>query len=128
MLTENFLRSRRDATRRLIAENPVQVAITQTVLVADGAGGRIEQTRSLAPFAARLFSVRRVLRQVQEEAGKRQAKEWLLLAPSDAVVRADSSSDSRFVVNGKTYMIKEVLPRSYCREIYAQHIILEEVT
>ncbi|MBT9156909.1 MAG: hypothetical protein DDT37_01900 [Firmicutes bacterium] len=125
MSIDGLLRARRDAARRLIAENPVEVKITQTTFVVDGAGGRMEQTHSPASFVGRLLPTRLALRQLQDEAGARQAKEWLLLAPSDVVVHA---GDSRFVVAGVTYRIKEVVPRRYRGEIYVQHIVLEGVT
>jgi len=123
------LEALRDATTRMIAENPLQVAIHRVEYADDGAGGRSpSQETDLPAFTGRLVPSRRQSdRSFQNEAGLRQESKWLLMTPWDADIKSGTSVTDTFTAKGILYKVTKVIPREYRGELFAIHAEVEEV-
>jgi len=128
-MTAKILLALREATSRLIAENPVEITIHRIEYVDDGAGGRVKQESDLPPFTGRLVPSR--LSQVRisrNEAGGIQTSAWTLIAPWDADLRAGSDVVDMFTVDGQSFRVSRVVIRKYQGQITKIHAVLEEVS
>jgi len=122
------LETLRDATTRLIAENPVEITVHRVTYVDDGAGGRIKEETDLAPFVGRLVASRREVRSLADEAGAVEVARFLLIAPWDADLQAGSDVQDSFETDGQTYRVRQVIPRAWQGQTYAVHAAVEEVS
>lgn len=122
------LEAMRDATARIIAENPVSITVHRVEMKDDGAGGRYKEESDLASFAGRLApSKQQQVQKRQNEAGEIQFAGWMLIAPWDVDVKAGSDVEDTFLAKGKHYKVIRVMPRAYQGEVYAVHAAVDEV-
>jgi len=122
------LETLRDATTRLISENPVEITVHRVTYIDDGAGGRLKEETDLAPFVGRLVASRRDVRSLAGEAGAVEVARFLLIAPHTADLRAGSDVEDTFEVGGRQYRIRQVIPRAWQGDVYAVHAAVEEVS
>lgn len=124
------LEALRDATARLIAENPVQIVIHRVEYVENDDGGRVKQESDLPAFTGRLaLSRQQAVQHYQNEAGGLQVSAWTLIAPWGAAdLKAGSDVEDTFAVSVRTYRVTRVVPRAYQDDVYAVHASVEEVS
>ena len=120
-----FLTARRQATQRLIDENPVSIVVRRQESIPDAAGGSTLMLSALTPFHGRIVPVGRRAASVRwDEAGKMHLFDWTLIAPWDADVRLGDT----FSVRGQNFRVDRVVHSRFGGEIYAVHAMLEEVS
>ncbi len=118
----------REATLRLIAENPAEITVHRVEYVDDGVGGRMKREGYLPPFAGRLVPSRQAIRTSRDESGGLQTSAWMLIAPWTTDLRAGSDVLDAFEVNGQKYQVARVTKRTYQGETIGFHASLEEVS
>lgn len=124
------LEALRAANTQAISEDPVEVAIHRVAFVDDGAGGRLKEEATPAPFVGRVYTGQGrggAPRILLAEAGGTRLAPLGLLAPWDADVRAGSNVEDTFEAAGRRYRVRQVIPRLWRGETYALHCVLEEV-
>ncbi|MBT9157007.1 MAG: hypothetical protein DDT37_02012 [Firmicutes bacterium] len=111
------------ANQRLITENPTTISIQRTEVRPMPDGGMQKVTSQLPPFRGRLVPRKRVPTSRQDEAGILVSSSWILVAPNTPTLFAGDTA----VIDGKTYELTRVAPRSHGGMFYAQHADVEEV-
>lgn len=119
----------RKATIALIVENPIAIVIRRKTYVLNAAtGGREEQIIILPAFTGRIVPSKHQPKKIAEESGVALTSAYILIAPWNANVRADSDILDSFNAGNKEYRIVRVIPRKYGELTYSIHAVLEEVS
>ena len=119
------LTAQRQATQRLIDENPVSIVIRREEFVQAATGGRVAQSTTLPSFQGRIVPTKRQLATRQDEAGRLRLSHWTLIAPWSADIRAETDT---FTALGRNFRVTGVIQRRLAGEIYTVHASLEEVS
>lgn len=120
-----FLTAMRQATQRLIDENPVSIVVRRQESIPDAAGGSTLMLSALTPFHGRIVPVGRRAASVRwDEAGKMHLFDWSLVAPWSADVEVGDT----FLADKRSFRVLRVIQREYTGEVYSIHADLEEVS
>ncbi len=116
--------SLRAAHSRTIAENPVQITLTRTVQVSDGAGGTFIQTSAIGPLTVCLVPVKQRAQTMDLVSGSLTLAPWSLLAAWNADVQAGDT----FAAGGRSYRVRRIIPRQAAGVVWGLQADLEEVS
>lgn len=122
----DVVRALRQATRRSIEENHLEIAITRTQFTEDNAGGRQQHSVTPAPFLGRIVPVKQQVRYDRNEAGPFIETRWMLIAVHYADMRAEPDVVDVFKADGRSFRVARVIPRRLNGELYAVHAMLQE--
>lgn len=117
------------AHERMIAEDPVTIAIHRTEQVDDGAGGTVPQESDLPAFSGRLVASGRVKQRREVQGGSVELAAWTLFAPATADVKKTPHITDRFTLaDGRAFEVELVRPLSYKATTYGyQAEVIETV-
>ena len=120
-----FLTAMRQATQRLIDENPVSIVVRRQESIPDAAGGSTLMLSALTPFHGRIVPTKRQSAALhRDEAGKIHLSNWTLLACWNVDVRVGDICST----GDRNFRVDRVVQRRFGGEIYAVHAMLEEVS
>lgn len=123
-----ILKALREANRKLISVNPVEIVVHRVELVPAEDGGFSDEDDYPPPFMGRIIPSRQQKRTYNSEAGELQINSWILIAPWDTDLKAGTSVTDAFSAMGKSWRVSRVTPRLFGGEIYSIHVALEEVS